>query len=205
MTNSVTNGSDIEPTCPLGDLTKALSEAAGFYRRRETNDSNYREATGWDEPEIAACRRVLATACGDEGVDEVSVNGVFWRRATVPTHSWIKVAPSPDPYGGHRSHCHTSFDFAGHAVHVDFIKRSSSGPGCGVDDLQFFVDGEFVSRGGHAFTVPARIPRGEPAAMYWKEYLLICERNIDHWSTPHPSWFTLWNRVQRGDTQNITP
>ncbi|TWU35656.1 hypothetical protein Q31b_50910 [Novipirellula aureliae] len=189
-----TQKDNTEHCCPLGDLTAAFEEASNFYRRREENDPTYRETTGWDDPQVLSCRKVINTACSDKLVNEVCVNGVCWRRASVPNHKWVDANASPPRHGGQRSHYHTTFDLDGHSVHVDYIKQSSSGPGSGVHDTQFFVDGQFVSRGGHAFTVPARIPRGEPAAMQWRGYLLVCENNIDHWSTPHPSWFTLWKQ-----------
>jgi len=202
MTNDAQQELTNDLACPLGDLRQALQEASSFYRRRDDNDPNYREQTAWDSPEMKACRRAIAAACGDDQVTRVSINGVCFRKFKMPSVSWQSARPTPDPYGGNRSHYHTTFTLDGHEVHIDQICRSSSGPGSGVRDCQFFVDGKFVSRGGHAFTVPARIPRGEPAGMLWNDYLLICNEVISNWCTPRDSWLTLWKRVLADDVES---
>ncbi|MFG0263273.1 MAG: hypothetical protein ACF788_12850 [Novipirellula sp. JB048] len=199
MTNESIYDQATELNCPLGDLRDALHDASRFYRRRDDHDPAYRSQTAWDSPEMAACRRLIATACGDESVDRVLFNGVRFKRLPIPSISWQSARPTPDPYGGNRSHYHTTFVLAGHEVHVDQICRSTSGPGSGVRDCQFFIDGKFVSRGGHAFTVPARLPRGEPAGMLWNDHLLISKQNISNWSAPHASWLVLWKREQGDD------
>ncbi len=121
-----------ELACPLGELGEALHEASSFYRGRDDNDPNYRNTTAWDAPEMVACRRVIDTACGDDMVDRASVNGVRFKKLSMPAVSWQSAPTTPDPYGGNRSHDHTTFCLDGHEVHVDYICRSSSGLGSGV-------------------------------------------------------------------------
>jgi len=71
MTNAqAVSHSALEPVCPLGELTKSLSKAGSFYRRKEENDPMYRKTTDWDDRAILACQRVLEMACNDKLVSE---------------------------------------------------------------------------------------------------------------------------------------
>lgn len=49
-------------------------------------------------------------------------------------------------------HRHTEVEIAGERVHLDYIRRTKSGPGRTFNEIRIFINGQFAGRGGGGST-----------------------------------------------------
>ena len=193
-TNSATDSDD--QVCFLGGLDDALSAASKFYHNQPEDSELRFSGTGWKDATERQGRSILASASQDPSIFFLEVNDVSWLKLAVPSHQWIKNTPGNEGSAKfpNRNHWHVTLQVAQRIIHVDFIYFSASGPGRGVSDTKFFVDGKFVSRGGHVFVVPGAKRRGEPAAVRFDDYLLICTPTVTD-DEARNGWLQLWRRM----------
>lgn len=70
-------------------------------------------------------------------------------------------------------HIHTTFSFAGHEIHADYLMRRSGGPMSGFEEIRYYVDGVFVARGGLFVVVPAGKNTRYPSALKAPDFAII--------------------------------
>jgi hypothetical protein len=112
--------------------------------------------------------------------DSFTLGSELWTRQPFVDHSWnlasddvqFSTGPTGKPLPSPR-HFHTSFDFAGHSIHIDFVRFVQWGPLSGVEQFIGFVDGQFNSRGGHYVLVPGAWKRGWPFVMRFADAAIV--------------------------------
>ena len=126
----------------------------------------------------------------DRGRRVQVIDGKVWTRCEVKaswcdgqyfnaTHPYCEDVYNYDRAKPWRRHAHTSFFFAGHDFHVDYIMWRTYGPLMGFEECRVFVDGEWKARGGYFAGLGCAIHIKYPVAVVAPDFALILKKGPD--------------------------
>jgi len=146
-----------ETSCPIGPASEFEEDSRSFYfapLSRRPYQGRYNPA-GARSRSLREVKRLSR--------DRLEFSGKRYRRISGPAVVWHRakddgkyLSQKPgDMLPVKPRHFHADFEFRKRRVHVDFLKFLRWGPLSGVQELLFFSDGRFITRGGHCGMPPA--------------------------------------------------
>ena len=168
------------------DVDTLIEEGYAYYRfgKNRQPPPVFPPTSPWEcDPEA---HKLIVRLRGSKSKSEI-VDGKLWLRENIDL-KWevgqLNNAETPysqnendyDPEKKWFCHLHTTFSFAGHEIHVDYLRRRTYGPLSGFEELRFYVDGVFVARGGMYVVGPAGRQKNSPAAFIAPDFAIIEDR-----------------------------
>jgi len=179
--------------CPLGNLEDVRKDGYRFYHPKLRGLSLPRV---WKSGQPSSSDLLPIE---EGGTTDMVIDNERWQRLPTVNATWTlasddanfgngnpRAKPRPTP-----RHIHTEFLFQGNTVHIDFVRFIEWGPLSGFEEFQFFLNGQFASRGG-CYVCYATCCRDMPACLRIGNVAIIASGGFEGAVLPSYDGLSTW-------------
>ncbi len=174
--------------CFLGTVEQVIKEGQDYYSPFNNPKNMERPLTSPWECSREEHKEIVYRLDHDRPV--LVIDGKVWTRCGIKavwgdgqyfnaTHPYCEDVDNYDRSKPWLRHAHTSFVFAGHDFHVDYIMWRTYGPMMGFEECRIFVDGEWKARGGYFTCLGGGRHIKHPVAVVTPDFAVILKKGPD--------------------------